>query len=190
MRAAWKYWNITSFPFYYLSSTFYNLETGTTKICCYQTPGSCGFDFIFHQRSIGNDWRVWAEDKEPGGIQFSYRLLSWCEKFSMTQEELDLWVCARLMRVILPTISSKTKKINKIFGKYIKSCTWTKPQARLHRGHQLHVPCITSSSEGHSADPFIWVPSLRDIFLPSQVVWLEVGMLTAFTVWSTGWHAT
>lgn len=171
MQAAWKYWNITSFPFYYLSSTFYNLEAGTTKICCNQSPGPCGFDFIFHQRSITNDWRVWAEDKEPGGIKFWYTLLlSWCKKFSMIQEELDLWVCAWLMRVTLSTISSKTRKINQRFGKDTKSCTWTEPQARLHRSHQLEGPCTTmlnvmtfSSSEGHSADPFVWVP-LWEIF--------------------------
>lgn len=202
MQAAWKYWNITSFPFYYLSSTFYNLEAGTTKIPCDQTPGSCGFDFIFHESSITNDWGVWAEDKGPGGIQFWIRLLlSWHKKLSMIKEELDLWVCIWLMRVRPSTISSKIKKWTKDLEKLLSHIRDPSPKQdfreKLYGGYLSYGPCTPmlnvmtfSSSEGHSADPFVWVPSVRDARLPSQVVWLETGMHTVPIVWPTGWHTT
>lgn len=55
---------------------------------------------------------------------------------------------------------------------------------KLSGGYLSCGPCTPmlnvmtfSSSEGHSADPFVQVPSMRDVLL-SQVVWLKAGMPT------------
>lgn len=58
----------------------------------------------------------------------------------MIQEKLDLWVCAWLM--ILTVNNFFQNKINKRFGKDIKSHSWTKSQAGLQEEVVWRLPVI------------------------------------------------